>query len=375
MKLRLINFVSIILTVFFICGCFYESKAEVKPEESLAAELDPVENILQSMTLEEKIGQMIMIGIYGTDINDDINFMLNEYHFGGIVFFDRNMDSKAQVKNFSEKLQDISLNSGKKIPLFIAVDEEGGRVARMKHDLTPPPSQEEIGMSGDYNWAKSSAVTVANELRNIGINVNFAPVADVGGNDTRSFSNNAGIVAEFIENAAEGYEEENFFYCLKHFPGIGRGKIDTHKDISEVDVEKKILYEEDILPFKQIISGHDNSKFMVMVGHLKYLALDSDNAASLSREIITEILRNELNFQGVVITDDLNMGAIANYSDIETVCLQTIKAGTDIALICHEPELQQRAYNAILNAVKLGEISEERINQSVTRILKMKMNL
>ena len=214
MKLRLINFVSIILTVFFICGCFYESKAEVKPEESLAAELDPVENILQSMTLEEKIGQMIMIGIYGTDINDDINFMLNEYHFGGIVFFDRNMDSKAQVKNFSEKLQDISLNSGKKIPLFIAVDEEGGRVARMKHDLTPPPSQEEIGMSGDYNWAKSSAVTVANELRNIGINVNFAPVADVGGNDTRSFSNNAGIVAEFIENAAEGYEEENFFYCL-----------------------------------------------------------------------------------------------------------------------------------------------------------------
>lgn len=375
MKLRLINLVSIILTVFLICGCFYESNAEVKSEETLATEINPAENILQSMTLEEKIGQMIMIGVYGTDINDDINFMLNEYHFGGIIYYDRNMENRAQVKNFSEKLQSIALNSGKKIPLFIAVDEEGGRVTRMKHDLTPPPSQEEIGMSGDYNLAKITAISVADELRNIGINLNFAPVADVGDNDTRFFSNNAGIVAEFVENVAEGYEEKIFFYCLKHFPGIGRGKIDTHKDISEVDVEKKILYEEDILPFLKIISNHDNSKFMVMVGHLKYPALDPDNAASLSREIITEILRNELNFQGIVITDDLNMGAIANYSDIETVCLQTIKAGTDIALICHEPELQQRAYNAILNAVKRGEIGEDRINQSVTRILKMKMNL
>lgn len=374
MKLKFVSFLMVFFCVILICGCSAMSQ-EVQLEELPAKNSDITAEILQNMTLEEKIGQLLCVGVYGKEINDDIKFMLNQYHVGGIIFFDRNMENKLQVKKFSEELQATAINFDKKIPLFIALDEEGGRVARMKHDLTPPLSQEEIGMSGDYNLAKSSAVTIANELRNIGININFAPVADVGSNDTRSFSNNSGIVAKFVESAVQGYEEENFFCCLKHFPGIGKGKIDTHQDISTVDVGKDVLYLEDILPFKKIISEHDNSKFMIMVGHLKYNELDPDNSASLSRNIITNILRDELNFQGVVITDDLNMGAVANYSDIETVSLQAISAGVDILLICHEYELQERAYQSILSAVQRGEISEERINQSVRRILKMKLNL
>ena len=372
--MRLINFVSIILTVFLICGCFYESNAEVKPEESLAAEVDPVEKILQSMTLEEKVGQMIMVGVYGTEMNPDINYLMNEYKVGGIIFYDRNMENQAQVKKFSQEIQDTALNLGKKIPLFIALDEEGGRVARMKHDLTPPPSQEEIGQSGDYNLAKESAKNISKKLRAIGVNVNFAPVADVGSNNTRYFSNNADIVAEFVENAAEGYEAENFFYCLKHFPGIGKSKVDPHKDISTVDVDRKTLDDEDLLPFRKVIAEHDNSRFMVMAGHLIYPAIDPDNAASLSPLIITDILRKELNFKGVIITDDLDMGAVSNYSDIESIVKQTIKSGVDIVLICHKYELQKKARDEILNKVKRGEITEERINDSVRRILKMKSN-
>ena len=374
MKIRLVKLAIIACILFLLCGCFSEAE-ERENENSPSKKFDPVESILEKMTLEEKIGQMMMVGVYGKDINDDIRFMLNQYHFGGVILYDRNMDSKVQVKNFTENLQGLVKNFDKKIPLFIAIDEEGGRVSRMKHDLIPPPSQEEIGTSGNYDLAKATAISIADELSEIGINLNFAPVADVGSNDTRSFSDDANVVAKFVDSAAQGYEEENFFYCLKHFPGIGRGKVDTHKDISTVETDKTILYATDMLPFKETIAEHDNSKFMIMVGHLKYTALDSDNAASLSKKIITDILRNEFNFQGVIISDDLDMGAVSNYSEIEPVSLQTIKSGVDVVLICHEYELQKRAYEAILDAVKRGEISEDRINQSVKRVLKMKLSL
>ena len=369
MKVRLVNLAVIIFFVIAVCGCFSEA------EEIPAKEEDSVEKLLQSMTLEEKVGQMIMVGVYGTEMNADINYLMNEYKVGGIIYYDRNMDNKAQVKKFSQEIQDTALNLGKKIPLFIALDEEGGRVARMKNDLTPPLSQEEIGQSGDFNLAKESAENISKELRNIGVNLNFAPVADVGSRDTRSFSDKADVVAEFVSSAAQGYENEKFFYCLKHFPGIGLAKIDPHKDISTVDVDRKTLDAVDLLPFRKIIAERDNSKFMVMVGHLIYPAIDPDNAASLSPLIITDILRKELNFTGVIITDDLDMGAVSNYSDIESIVKQTIKSGVDIILLCHKYELQKRARDEILNEVKRGEITEERVNDSVRRILKMKSNL
>ena len=392
MKIRLVNLAILILFVIAVCGCFSETeeismgtessveteikniKNKVKPEKN-AENNDSLENLLNSMSLEEKVGQMMMIGVHGKEVNNDISYLLNEYKVGGIIFYDRNMDSRAQVKKFSAEIQDIALNSDKKIPLFISIDEEGGRVSRMQHDLTPPPSQEEIGQSGDYGWAKETAETTAKKLRDIGINLNFAPVADVGSRDTRSFSDNGDIVAEFVSSAAQGYENEKFFYCLKHFPGIGLAKVDPHQDISTVDISREDLEKVDLLPFRKIISERDNSKFMVMVGHLKYPAIDPNNAASLSPLIVTDILRKELNFTGVVITDDLNMGAVSNYNGIESIVIQAIKSGADIILICHEYELQKRACDEILNAVKRGEITEKRIDDSVRRILKMKANL
>ena len=365
MNRKIFELAAIFFLMISVCGCFAE---KTDGEEKISAEVDLVEEKLKTLTLEEKIGQMMFIGVHGQKMDADIKFMLDAYKVGGIIYYDRNMETLEQVKNFSAELQ-----ANSKISLFISLDEEGGRVSRMKHALPPPPSQEIIGQSGDYNLAKVHAVEIAKRLRDIGINLNFAPVADVGKNE-RMFSDDSQVVAEFLSNAVQGYESENFFYTLKHFPGIGKAKIDPHKDISVVEDSKNILEQEDILPFKKIIAEHDNSKFMVMAGHLKYSAIDNENPATLSKKILTDLLRNELNFQGVIITDDLNMGAVANYDDAE-IGVAAVKAGADILLVCHEYGQQKRICDGVLNAVKRGELSEERINESVRRILKMKLNL
>ena len=219
-------------------------------------------------------------------------------------------------------------------------------------------------------WAEATA----KELKFLGINVNFAPVADVGTPDTRSFSNNPSTVATFLDSAAKGYENEDFIYCLKHFPGIGKRISDPHQEISSIDVSRETLEKEDIFPFKFIIDKHPQDKFMVMVSHLKYPALDEENSATLSYEVMTNLLRKELNFSGIIITDDLEMGAISNYNTFTEVGVKAIKAGADILLVCHDYQHEQEVYFGILEAVQNGEITEERIDESVRRILKVKLN-
>ncbi|MBQ4495586.1 MAG: glycoside hydrolase family 3 protein [Selenomonadaceae bacterium] len=348
------------------CGEVKEVQADVLPPS------DPIEEQLNSMTLEEKVGQMVMVGVYGTELNEDIIYSLSNFHFGGVIFYDRNLESVAQAKKFAE---DIEAAANQKAPLFFAIDMEGGRVARGRNFLEVAPSQESIGQSGDpanaTYWAKHNATI----LKSIGMNINFAPVADVGSRDTRSFGDNPQLVAQFVDAAAKGYEAENFLYTLKHFPGIGKSKIDPHKEVSSVEDSKAILDAEDLPPFKKVIREHDNSRFMIMVGHLRYDALDPVNSASLSPAVMTGLLRNELGFSGVVVTDDLEMGAIKNHTDLASLGVQMIKAGGDIALVCHNYESQQIVYHSILAAVRSGEISEQRINESVRRILRMKAHL
>ena len=381
-----------------ICGCFEEErvvtadmrggKVTERPAGSDRNELnlndnhggtvvenssrDSIDEILNSLTLEEKVGQMVFIGVQGTELNNDIIVSLRDFHFGGVILYDRNMVSVAQTKKLVDDMQSIG---GKKIPLLIALDEEGGRVARGKNFLEPAPSQESIGLEGDPSDATRWAKYNVELLRSIGVNINFAPVADVGSRDTRSFGNDAQLVAEFVEAAAQGYESENFIYTLKHFPGIGKSKIDPHQEVSNVDVDRATLDAEDLPPFAEVIRNHDNSRFMVMIGHLIYDALDPYVSASLSPVIMTDLLRNELGFSGVVITDDLEMGAIKNNVDLSTLGVKMILAGGDIALVCHDYASQQIVYESILSAVKSGEISEARIDESVRRILKLKAHL
>ena len=403
MNIRALIALVVMLAALFVCGCFEEEKvitadmrggklteqegnstsSSAKDKQSKdkqsngktkisAHSLDSVEKTLQSMTLAEKVGQMVMFGFEGTELNNDVIYLLNEFHFGGVIFFDRNLVNAAQTRKL---VDDITATANQKAPLFFAIDEEGGLISRGQDFLEAAPSQEEIGLSGDISLATTYAKHNAQILRDVGVNLNFAPVADVGSRDTRSFGDDAQTVAAFVEAAAQGYESENFLYTLKHFPGIGKSKIDPHQEVSDIDVDRETLDVEDLPPFVRIIRGHDHSKFMVMVGHLKYTALDPVNSASLSPTVMTELLRNELGYSGVIITDDLEMGAIKNNVDLATLGVKMIQAGGDIALVCHSYGSQQTVYNSILNAVKRGEISEERIDESVRRILKMKAHL
>lgn len=378
-KQKIIGIVIIIVIVLAILGInnrnifngdeqVIQDKQQIK-QENLTID-EKVDQIVESMSQTEKLGQMVMIGIQGTKVDDDSLYMLNQYHIGGVILFDRNMDSPEQVKQLTSDLQ---AQSNEKVPLFIGIDEEGGDVVRMAEKLTPPPSQKEIGATGDIEQAKTWAIKTAKSLKDMGINVNFAPVADVGSNDKRSYSADANTVIDFVRAATEGYQQENIIYSLKHFPGIGKGKVDSHVDSSSIDVTKEILMAEDILPFKTIIDENDPNDYFILVSHLKYPALDEEYPASLSSKIMTDLLRNELGYKGIIITDDMEMGAVANHNDFRSIGVKAVKAGADIVLVCHEYKHQQEVYLALLDAVNSGEISQERIDESVKRIIKVKL--
>lgn len=378
-KQRIIGIVIIIIIVLAILGInnrsifnddeqVIQDKQQIK-QENLTID-EKVDKIVESMSQTEKLGQMVMIGIQGIKVDDDSLYMLNQYHMGGVILFDRNMESPEQVKQLTSDLQ---AQSNEKVPLFIGIDEEGGDVVRMAEKLTPPPSQKEIGATGDIEQAKTWAIKTAKSLKDMGINVNFAPVADVGSNDKRSYSTDANTVIDFVRAATKGYQQENIIYSLKHFPGIGKGKVDSHIDSSSIDVAKEVLMTEDILPFKTIIDESDPNDYFILVSHLKYLALDEEYPASLSSKIMTDLLRNELGYKGIIITDDMEMGAVANHNDFRSIGVNAVKAGADIVLVCHEYEHQQEVYLGLLDAVNNGEISQERIDESIKRIIKVKL--
>lgn len=373
----------VIMIIIIILGILLNNKnifSNVEESKSAQEEIpiaqqnltidEKVDQIVASMSQTEKLGQMVMIGIQGTKVDDDSLYMLNQYHMGGVILFDRNMESLEQVKQLTSDLQ---AQSNEKVPLFIGIDEEGGDVVRMAEKLTPAPSQKEIGATGDIEQAKTWAIKTAKSLKDMGINVNFAPVADVGSNDKRSYSTDANTVIDFVRAATKGYQQENIIYSLKHFPGIGKGKVDSHIDSSSIDVAKEVLMTEDILPFKTIIDESDPNDYFILVSHLKYLALDEEYPASLSSKIMTDLLRNKLGYKGIIITDDMEMGAVANHNDFRSIGVNAVKAGADIVLVCHEYKHQQEVYLGLLDTVNSGEISQERIDESVKRIIKVKL--
>lgn len=378
-KQKIIGIVIIIVIVLAILGIsnrnifndneqIIQDKQQIK-QENLTID-EKVDKIVESMSQTEKLGQMVMIGIQGTKVDDDSLYMLHQFHMGGVILFDRNMESPEQVKQLTSDLQ---AQSNEKVPLFIGIDEEGGDVVRMAEKLTPPPSQKEIGATGDIEQAKTWAIKTAKSLKDMGINVNFAPVADVGSNDKRSYSTDTNTVIDFVRAATEGYQQENIIYSLKHFPGIGKGRVDSHVDSSSIDVAKEVLMAEDILPFKTIIDENEPNDYFILVSHLKYPALDEEYPASLSSKIMTDLLRNELGYKGIIITDDMEMGAVANHNDFRSIGVKAVKAGVDIVLVCHEYQHQQEVYLGLLDAVNSGEISQERIDESVKRIIKVKL--
>ena len=360
------------------CGLHnpFTSKAEPVTYESVAqSELSPeekVDKLVANMSDADKVGQLLMIGIHGKTLNDDAKFMLNEYRVGGIILFDRNMESKDQVKSLITDINKNSKSAGL-TPLFIGIDQEGGAVARMEDQLIKVPPAEEVGKESVEQTA-SLAKQVGTELKDLGFNINFAPVADLGLTYGRSFSTNPDEVVRYASAVGKSYEEAGLWYSYKHFPGIGKTDVDLHADTSVVPVSKETLLNEDTKVFVDLIKQSKPNTYAIMVSHAMYPQIDPDHPSSLSKVIITDWLRKDMGYNGVVVTDDMDMGALAKHYTFGDMAVQSILAGSDILLVCHEYEHMQEAYNGLMKAVKDGRISKERLDESVKRILLMKMS-
>lgn len=360
------------------CGLHnpFTSKAEPVTYESVVqSELSPeqkVDKLVANMSDADKVGQLMMIGIHGKSLNDDAKFMLNEYRVGGIILFDRNMESKDQVKTLIADINKAGKSAGL-TPLFLGIDQEGGAVARMDDQLIKVPPAEEVGKES-VEQAASLAKEVGTELKDLGFNINFAPVADLGLTYGRSYSTNPDEVVRYASAVGKSYDEAGLWYSYKHFPGIGKTDVDLHADTSIVPVSKETLLSEDTKVFVDLIKQSKPNTYTIMVSHAMYPQIDLDHPASLSKAIITDWLRKDMGYNGVVVTDDMDMGALAKHYTFGDMAVQSILAGSDILLVCHEYEHMQEAYNGLMKAVKDGRISKERLDESVKRILLMKMS-
>ena len=296
------------------------------------------DSVTDKMTLEEKIGQMMFVGIHGTTLTENTKNNLTSMHVGGIILFDRNMETREQVK---------ALNSSLKDPTEIS--------------------------KGKPEDAYTHANKTGNDIRELGFNLDFAPVLDIGSRmHGRTYGTTPQQVTSFGEQACRGLRDSGVLFTIKHFPGMGRSETDPHTDKSVVNVPQQTILQEDLLPFRHIIDQYPHHQFMVMAGHIRYPAFDA-KPASLSPVILKQMLRSQLGYQGIVITDDLDMGAVSEGYTPEEIGIVAIQAGTDILLSCHDPEVQQRIYRSTLQAVKDGKLSRTAIDASVRRIVYCKL--
>jgi beta-N-acetylhexosaminidase len=323
------------------------------------------------MSSREKIGQLFMIGFTGTSVSPELASFIKDYRPGGVILFSRNLESTEQIVELTNELQRCSPKS----PLLISIDQEGGRVSRLPKDFTIFPPCELLGRCNSSDLAYAAAATVARELRAVGINMNMAPVLDVNSNPgnpvigDRAFGSTPRIVAELGLVTAAGLQDNNVVACGKHFPGHGDTSTDSHKELPIVDASRDRLEAVELLPFRRAAKA---GVATIMTAHVLYKALDYELPATLSSAIITDLLRKEMHYDGVVITDDLEMHAIADHYGSGDAAVRAVLAGCDILLICKEKDMEIAAFEALEKAVSSGKIDIQRLDQSVARIQQLK---
>lgn len=344
---------------------------------SLVAQSDPaIQNLdqkISQLSLEEKIGQMLFAGISKTGLTETDKKLIDQYKVGGIIFFKENLQSSNQILHLLKEIKQA--NKENAFPLLLGIDEEGGRISRLPKEIQSLPSSLEVGNSNHVSFAYDIGRILGKELSAFGFNLDFAPVLDINSNPNnpvigdRSFGNTAEVVSSYGLETMKGLHSENIISVIKHFPGHGDTDVDSHLALPMIDKTKAQLEQLELIPFKQAISQNADA---VMIAHILLPEIDSSYPASMSKKVITDLLRNEMQFDGVVITDDLTMKAITNTYSIEEAAVQSVKAGSDILLIAHDFKHVERTIQALLKAVEAGEISEEQINASVKRIIQLK---
>lgn len=380
MKKSMAFLLAAVMTMFAGCG---QQKAEIETDEpkvaveKTAEELkdDVVTEILENMTTEEKVGQMLMMDFRKnpddsgmTVLSEDVAQKIADYHLGGVILFAENLDTAEQTKQLVSDMQQTA-----DMPLLIGIDEEGGMVSRLDKSQIPHTSiPNAADMQGDTTQAEAAGKEIGNVLSELGINVDFAPIADIHTNPDntvigdRAYGTDAQTVADMASAFAKGLEEEGVSATAKHFPGHGDTSTDSHDGMAVSEHDLQRLKEVEFVPFQRLASeGID----LIMVGHITMPNVTDDGLpASLSKEAI-DLLRQELDYDGVVITDAMNMGAIVDYYPDGEAAVKAVEAGVDIVLM---PADLQAAYEGLCTAVEDGEISEKRLDESVERILSLK---
>lgn len=330
---------------------------------------------LSGMSLDEKIGQMIFGGVAGTGMNEETSTIIREYHPGGIILFGNNIESPEQTVTFLNEMK--TTNADNPYPLLFGVDEEGGRVTRVPTQMKSLPPSEAIGDVNDPDLAFTAGTILGEQMETLGFNLDFAPVLDVNSNPDnpvigdRSFGDTVDVVSDMGIQVMKGMQEEGIIPVVKHFPGHGDTSEDSHVTLPTVDKSYEELKELELAPFRNAI---EQGAEVTMIAHIFLPQIDATYPSSMSEEVITGMLREDYDFDGVVITDDLTMGAITNQYTVAEAALQTVKAGGDLLLMAHDPDLIPEVVDGLKTAVENGELTEERIDESVERIIELKQN-
>lgn len=336
---------------------------------------EKVETLLKSMSSEEKIGQIMICGFDGTNPSENIQTLIRDYHLGNVILFKRNVENPYQIKKLTSELQRIS-----KIPLTIAVDQEGGIVSRLMEPFTVFPGNMATSATNDPNNAYLTGFVMAKEMRAVGLNWNLAPVVDVNdlptnpGIGVRSYSDDPKMVAKYASEFVRGLHDAKVAGCAKHFPGKGHSAKDAHFEMPIVDRDLDDLVRIELYPFKELIRDGIDA---IMPSHVYYPSLcESENLpATLSSSVMTDLLKKQMDFEGVTVTDDLEMGGITGSLKAYDAAWKSLIAGADMLMVCHTFEQQIKTFENLIQMIKFGDIPIERVNDAVRRVLVMKESL
>ena len=342
-----------------------------------ATEGKEMQNYTAGMTLEEQIGQLLMVGFPGSIPTQEVLDLIQHYHVGNIIFFSRNIHDTQQVLELTQTLQKAAHDAGQHAPLLIAIDQENGIVQRLGDVATLFPGNMALGAIGSEQIAHDVALAAGRELQALGINMNLAPVVDVNNNPAnpvigvRSFGEDPQQVARLGSAMVKGYQEAGIVACLKHFPGHGDTAVDSHLALPTLPYTLERLEALELVPFK---SGIDSGAESVMIAHIDFPALTQQDAlpATLSRSIVEGLLREQLGFKGLIISDCLEMKGVSEAFGVEQAAVKALQAGVDLVLVSHHHEWQLGSIEAIRAAVQAQELSPTTISQAAERVLALK---
>jgi beta-N-acetylhexosaminidase len=335
---------------------------------------------LAALPLEQRIGQLLYIGLPGTELDSEARELIEEISPGGVIIFGRNVSSPGQLRSLLD-----GVRSTVPVSPLLGIDQEGGLVDRLRKICTPMPAARPIREHGDLAAARALGRISGEILRILGFNMNFAPVMEImtedrdllsNGLHSRSFGRSPGEVLGYTMVYLRGLHGTGCLGCVKHFPGIGAGEVDSHDEIPIIHLTHEDLLAQDLAPYIELFQREDNIVRAVMISHGGFPQIDVQRGlaggklvpASINHNIVTKLLRDELGYNGLAMTDDLEMGAIAKHCEIEEAALRAIEAGEDMLLICAKPDLIRRGYHALLRAAREGILTEGRIYTSLRRI-------